>query len=104
MSTYPSFMSSANAADVPSRKTAATRNCVTRDIFISIRKCRLLNTDQKKFPIVNSKTIGCSPGRVLNGMPHSKRSGPIGENQRNPNPQLWRYAEKSSGPLQGFLL
>src|SRR5215467_4854726 len=48
--------------------------------------------------------MGCSPGRVLNGTPHSKRRGPMGENQRNPNPQLWRYADQLSGPRQGSLL
>ena len=28
----------------------------------------------------------------------------MGENQRNPKPQLWRYADQLRGPRQGFLL
>ena len=36
--------------------------------------------------MVNSNTSGCSPGRGFSGTPHSKRSGPTGENQRMPQP------------------
>src|SRR5512140_2211612 len=50
--------------------------------------------DQKKLPMVISKTIESSPGRRPSGMPHSKRSGPIGENQRKPKPTDVRRFEK----------
>src|SRR5665647_28932 len=42
--------------------------------------------DQRKLPIVNSNTSGSSPCWASSGMPHSNRSGPIGENQRKPKP------------------
>src|SRR5207302_3573620 len=43
-------------------------------------------THQKKFPMVNSKTMLSSPTCLLSGMPHSNRNGPMGENQRKPKP------------------
>ena len=36
--------------------------------------------------MVNSNTLDSSYGSGLNGKPHSKRSGPSGENQRKPKP------------------
>ena len=90
MSTNPSLKSSANAADDPSKRTARTKNRDTRDIFISFTG-RLLNTfGLEKVADGEFEDDGLLAGRVQNGMPHSKRSGPIGENQRKPNPQLAR--------------
>jgi len=49
---------------------------------------------QKKLPMVNWKSTGASMTapvsgsvRLLRGKPHSKRSGPMGLNQRKPKPQ-----------------
>ena len=39
--------------------------------------------------MVNSKSTTWSCGRGVSGKPHSKRSGPIGENQRTPKPTEW---------------
>src|SRR5690242_12487817 len=52
--------------------------------------------DQSSLPIVNSKMYGSSPGNGLYGKPHSKRRGPIGENQRKPKPQLARNVESGN--------
>src|SRR5215467_12759229 len=59
--------------------------------------------DYRKFPIVNSKTSGSSLGWASSGMPHSNRSGPIGENQRNPKPTDLRRpsVSDSSGRKHG---
>src|SRR5213078_2288614 len=57
----------------------------------------------RKFPIVNSNTSGSSLGWASSGIPHSKRSGPIGENHRKPKPTDLRRPEvsDSSGRKHG---
>jgi putative iron-dependent peroxidase len=63
-----------------------------------IEKLGRVRLAQKKFPIVNSNTFVSSKGRGLKGKPHSKRSGPSGENQRMPNPYDVRISTKLSSP------
>src|SRR5688572_16358177 len=57
----------------PNRQAPGTADCPA--ILVA-------QTHQKKLPIVNSNTLGSSYGNGANGKPHSKRSGPSGENQR----------------------
>ena len=52
---------------------------------------------QKKLPIVNSKSLWFSYGSGASGKPHSKRSGPSGENQRMPKPVDVRTRPRLSG-------
>jgi len=47
--------------------------------------------------MVNSKTMFSSPGCRMSGMPHSKRSGPMGENHRKPKPKEVRSMDRSCG-------
>jgi len=49
-----------------------------------------VNNHQNGGPIKKLKTGELSFGFCANGKPHSKRSGPIGENQRIPKPQSER--------------
>ena len=48
--------------------------------------------------MVNSKTLVSSYGSGLNGKPHSKRSGPSGENQRMPEAVRGAQAEEAGSP------
>ncbi len=69
------------AAAPPSEPTFAPRWRTS-----SSRQNRLL-WHQKKLPMVNSKMSPRSSGRrLVMGMPHSKRKGPMGLNHRNPKP------------------
>ena len=52
-------------------------------------------------PIVNSKTYFSSYGSGCNGKPHSKRSGPSGENHRMPKPVLVRTDSSDDRLKQG---
>jgi len=48
--------------------------------------------------MVNSNKYGSSTGRRVRGNPTSNRNGPSGENQRTPNPVLWK-SPSGSVPL-----
>ena len=84
------LMSGAAGADVHgaplSRLVEGTLGAASR---LAVR-ARCSSSAQKKLPIVNSNTLLSSYGSGASGKPHSKRSGPSGENQRMPKPVLVR--------------